>query len=385
MKVLYLSEINLPSNTAYANRVLALLRGVVEAGSECDVAVFKVSMAQPLINDYYGVRIKNIGMVKVGKIFPYKIFQKFDAFLSMMLYLSKRTVLCDIIIFSTENNFLNLLILLIAKFKQTPLLYLKSELPEAFDRNELYLRLFYKIASFFDGIVLITDKLMSHFTEKTGTCCTKIGMVVEMDRFIGFSKNVTTKNESKYIFFMGSIINEKDGISSMLKVFIAIKDRHPELKLKIVSSSGQGPILYNENIAGRDDIEVLINIDRHEVLNLMVNASILCLPRPRSLQNDYGFPTKLGEYLCAGSPIILSATSEIPELLTHMEDCYIFEPGDEIDFQNGLELLLENENLRLRLANNARKTVSNLFSHTVQGYLLNGFIDKIVRRSQQHG
>lgn len=45
---------------------------------------------------------------------------------------------------------------------------------------------------------------------------------------------------------------------------------------------------------------------------MLKNAEALVLDRPNSLQAQYGFPTKLGEYLLTGNPVVVTKVGDIP-------------------------------------------------------------------------
>lgn len=73
-----------------------------------------------------------------------------------------------------------------------------------------------------------------------------------------------------------------------------------------------------------------------ELPNYLVNASILALSRPDSLQARNGFPTKLGEYLATGNPVLVTNVGEIPLFIKHGENGFIAEESNVDDFAKNL-------------------------------------------------
>jgi glycosyltransferase involved in cell wall biosynthesis len=62
----------------------------------------------------------------------------------------------------------------------------------------------------------------------------------------------------------------------------------------------------------------------------LCGASLLVLSIPKSLQAQGGFPTKLGEYLVTGNPVVVTKVGEIEDYLTDGYDSYLAE-ADSVD------------------------------------------------------
>lgn len=72
---------------------------------------------------------------------------------------------------------------------------------------------------------------------------------------------------------------------------------------------------------------------------------------------EYGSPLKLFEYMLARCSILLPDRETIHEVMEEEEDCLLFKPRDGKDFENQLYRLIEDQDLRNRLAENAYKKV----------------------------
>ena len=59
-----------------------------------------------------------------------------------------------------------------------------------------------------------------------------------------------------------------------------------------------------------------------------VDAEMLVLARPNNIQAKYGFPTKLGEYLLSGRPVVLTDVGNITDYLKDGVSAFIAKPGD---------------------------------------------------------
>jgi len=77
-------------------------------------------------------------------------------------------------------------------------------------------------------------------------------------------------------------------------------------------------------------------LDRKSVIEKINSAYCLVLARPDNIQAKYGFPTKLGEYLSTGKPVIVTSVGDIPLFLRDGENAYIAKPDNVDAFANKL-------------------------------------------------
>ena len=97
---------------------------------------------------------------------------------------------------------------------------------------------------------------------------------------------------------------------------------------------------------------------RHELLDEYRRASALCMPS-RLLPDDRdGIPNVLVEAMAAGTPVIASAVSGIPELVEHEVNGLLVEPDDPEALADTLLRLHEDPRSRRALADSGRETVA---------------------------
>jgi glycosyltransferase involved in cell wall biosynthesis len=70
-----------------------------------------------------------------------------------------------------------------------------------------------------------------------------------------------------------------------------------------------------------------------------------------------GSPTKVFEYMAMGKGIIASELDQIGEILSHGKTAWMVDPGDVDGLVTGIEHLLLDESLALRLGETARREV----------------------------
>jgi len=69
----------------------------------------------------------------------------------------------------------------------------------------------------------------------------------------------------------------------------------------------------------------------------------------------FGSPTKLFEYMAMGKAIIASDLDQIGQVLRHDQTAYLVQPGNPLELANGIEILVDNGQLRRRLGHAARQ------------------------------
>ncbi len=92
----------------------------------------------------------------------------------------------------------------------------------------------------------------------------------------------------------------------------------------------------------------------------------------------FGSPTKLYEYMAMGKGIVASDLGQIGEVLKHDTTGWLVKPGDVSDLANGIIRLVEDENLRTRLGENARREV-------IEKYIWERNVEKVIERLKELG
>ncbi|MEM1687431.1 MAG: glycosyltransferase family 4 protein [Thermosphaera sp.] len=112
-------------------------------------------------------------------------------------------------------------------------------------------------------------------------------------------------------------------------------------------------------------------LPRHELIKLYSASTVLTLP-------SYGenLPMTLLEAMSCSLPVIASNVGGIPEVVQHMVNGVLIAPGDLNALSNSIITLLQDKNLREKLARNARKTIE-------EGFSWNRVIPQIVQTYQE--
>lgn len=205
---------------------------------------------------------------------------------------------------------------------------------------------YYSLCAKADRIFVITRALKNFFAGKgvPQDRITIVNMIVDDSRFDGLVKNC----DARLITYCGSLSNNaKDGIDRLIKAFAIISRSHPEARLQLIGriparKEEQGNLDLIRQLSLEDKVILPGFVRPEDMAGKLKNSTVLVLPRPESTQAEYGFPTKLGEYLSSGNPVVASAVGEIPLFLKDGENAVLARPGDENDLAEKIIRLLDN-------------------------------------------
>lgn len=167
-----------------------------------------------------------------------------------------------------------------------------------------------------------------------------------------FNKNINTNN----LLFLGKI-GDRKGIFDLIDVFEKVVERFPDAKLYV---GGDGEIDKLKKIINSkklsDNIIYVGWISGDEKDKLLKNCSFYVLP-----SYNEGMPMSVLEGMAYKNVTISTNVGGIPKVIQNEENGIIINPGDKNKLYEYIIKLLNNEDLRRKLSNNARKTIENKF------------------------
>lgn len=223
----------------------------------------------------------------------------------------------------------------------------------------------------FNGLFVISNNLRQHFISKglNERRVNVINMFVDLDRFKGVKQPI---NE-KYIAYCGSVSKKKDGVDILIKSYAIFQNKHPEYSLYIIGGSGDDePLDYFKNLSRELNVFNKIvftgKIPAEKMPSLLCSASILALSRPDSLQARNGFPTKLGEYLATGVPVVVTNVGEISSFIIDGVNGIVAAESSVEDFANKLNWVANNTNEAKKIGERGKELAKNEFSNVLQSH-----------------
>ncbi len=201
-------------------------------------------------------------------------------------------------------------------------------------------------------------------------------MTVELDRFDNNLKN--NNDYLNYIVFTGCIDDKKEGVDILIKAFAEIVKKYNSYRLHLYGSTiyrdgstESEEILKNyyrlvEQLGISNFVDFKGRVNREVITNKILEAKMLVLPRPDSLQAKHGFSTKLGEYLATGNPTLVTSVGEIPDYLTDNLDCYMAVPGNVESLKNKILEIIEDYPKAKKVGSRGRKIAEIHFNNMNQ-------------------
>lgn len=391
MNIVFISSSQYPEGGAPANRHMAYAKGLVEAGHEVTFVLLakqrednselgKIGVNYICVSNEDAAQFSNLRLEKTRSIMKGR---------SAVVRLFESRKIDAIILLDTFGwdliPFINL-----AKRKKIKVLHERTEYPylKVFrtfkDRMNFFVYSTYVMRRF-DGIYVINQALKNYFSQllDNKVPIEIINMIVDPERF---TSDLSVNNkDTEYLAYCGSINSEKDGVDILVDAFSRslTTGRIPgNIKLMLIgefSSENFRQKLYDlirEKNCG-DNIIFTGKVERAKMPGLLKGASALVLSRPFSTQSEGGFPTKLGEYLATGNPVVVTDVGEIGLFLKDGHNAFIAKPGDAESFSEKLSELFSDRDRAIEIGKNGRMLTENEFSYLLQARKLAGFIESI--------
>jgi len=395
MNLLFISRGQYPDGGAATNRHMAYAKGLVELNN--DVTFILLANQQTSDNEFVNDGINFLCVSSINQKEKSSIVSKlFSTFRSVskarkkIEHLNSKNKIDAVILLDTYVWILYPFLKFCRK-KNIRVFHERTEYPLVVERkgfigkihNNIYSKF---ILPRFDGIYVISLALKKYFNSITGNKIpvSIINMVVDPLRFP--VKEMQDRGDQKYLVYCGSMDLEKDGVDILIRSFgKAINETglDKDINLMLIGD--------NSNLVLRGKLERIIEeskctgkviftglMPRHRVPEFLINAHALALSRPDSKQAEYGFPTKLGEYLTTGKPVIITRVGEIELFLKDRENAFLANAGSVDSFSEKIEEVFQNYPEALRIGSKGRELVFNEFNYLNQAKKLEVFFEEIV-------
>lgn len=350
MKLVVITSGSYPYGGAATNRHLSYLKGLVELGVEVKLLILQQDNHQSNLSNkpfgvFNGIKFEYATWNSTdNESLLFKIFDRLKAIWITTNKLKK--------IIKESGPDLRLLILTtnpidiypylkLAKKNKVPVFHERTEYP--FLNNESLIkriRLLYYLKYLipqFRGLFVITNALVEYFKPflSSGQKITLLPMTVDYERFADKSKRIELYGN--YIAYCGSMYTGKDGVPDLIQAFNYFCKSNDEVNLVLIGD--------NSNIQAFQHINELIDnspykhriycagqIGSDQMPAYLNSATILALARPDNIQAHGGFPTKLGEYLATGNPVVITDVGEHSLYLKDGISAFVVPPGNSILF-----------------------------------------------------
>jgi glycosyltransferase involved in cell wall biosynthesis len=338
---------------------------------------------------YEGVFIDNPG-VKTPLNKLYRIFKTHINFAEVLKYLrisfkfANNNSPSKVFLVHTGGFSMTLMALLYLKvIKKSKVIYEKNEIVIGIALNTEFsgifnyipIRYFFKLpiiifsilvdvfTIFYSGIIVIStrlEKLYKHFNIKT-----QLIPILVSDEF--FKIEEPKKHNGGVLIFSstGGILPKKEGIEEFLLILNKLKAHEIEFQYNIY---GDAPSKFLSKFLKKisdlnleENVSIKGYIPHDEIKNVLTSSDFLVLTRPKNIQNNFGFSTKLAEFLASGKPVILTDISDNCKYLTDKVNSIFIDFNDINSSVSKIIKLTENKSSLVEIGIAAREKTKEFF------------------------
>jgi glycosyltransferase involved in cell wall biosynthesis len=395
MKILFITDQPIPNGLAATNRLLSLAAGVKGNNIDTEIIVFNPTEKNGLIeNNNTKGNHKGVSFTYLSEttVLPSGRFKKFLIYFYCLTHIipqlkriHSKSGIDAIIISHTWSVYPLWIYYFFAKAKKIVFIQERNEYPFLNKNKNILRRIDYFIYTnlvlqCFDGLLVISKNLQKYYSQflNKKALIEVIPMTVEPDRF---GNNERDRN-LKYIAYCGTLGGNKDGVYDLIKAFSIVSNEFNDYFLYIIGESKNKEELNSlKNLAKELKIEDKViftgKVSRNNMPSLLDKSTLLALARPKSIQAEGGFPTKLGEYLATGNPVVVTKVGEIPDYLTDGIHAYLANPDDPEDFAIKMKMALNDPKGAEKIGKKGKELVYSVFNYNEQGKNIISFINKI--------
>lgn len=397
MNVYIITKQPFPHGMAATNRIICLAKAMVSQKIECKVLTFtrtevygKRARNTEREGFFEGIEFQYMGKSPLRDKNPIirKLFDFIDQ-ISLLFYLLKKLKKNDIVISvnGQDVRFINFLIH-ITHYKKAKFVRELCEIPYGTSKETktTIKKRNYTLKKQFplcDGIIAISDTLMFLAKKHISNNChiIKIPILVDFEKY--YIEDKSSEASIPYIFHSGTLYEQKDGVLGMFEAFGKASNILSEtIHFKSTGKPKESPqhheilkIINQYQIS--DKLTFVGYLFSEQIRDYLSKASLVILNKHPNQQNTYGFSTKLGEYLAAGKPVIITRVGEAMNWLKDGESAYIIEPNDTDLLTKTIVDAFSDPEKRKAIGKNGQKVCKDNFDFRNYGEKIGLFLQEI--------
>lgn len=232
-----------------------------------------------------------------------------------------------------------------------------------------------------DGVIAISRLLEKHYNS-LGIPVVRIPGIHDIEKF---PFRVEPRNDDYLeLIFGGNIFGGKEQFSELLSAMSQVDNKKKILRLHIYGSS-EAEVVSSLDEEGKKEYKNLQKqiifhgrIPQYEMAIACMEADFGVFFRPDRRSSHAGFPTKLGEYLAAGTPVITNNTGDISLVLKDKENGFIARENNSISIMQILnECISMSESDYCNMRKKARESAMKELHYTAYQFKIADFFQHI--------
>ncbi len=204
---------------------------------------------------------------------------------------------------------------------------------------------------FADGIICISDFLISKVRKFESGKVIKIPVITDFDKFVNF-KASPRLIDKKYFLYCGS-----DVYFEVIDFVISSYEQSELSEVSLVLVTKNSGRLRNRIQVSKkmDMIYVLNNLVYNDLINLYKNSEGLIIPMRNTDQDKARFPHKISEYCASSRPIITNCVGEIENYFNDT-NAYLCSGYDEKEYAEAMERIISHPDESNKIAEKSYQT-----------------------------
>ena len=178
---------------------------------------------------------------------------------------------------------------------------------------------------------------------------------------VQFVRQERVANTYITFLFLGAL-GERKGIFDLLEVIASNKDKYSDY-IKVVVG-GNGEIRRFKEFVNKYELNDIVSyrgwISGNEKLELLKESDVYILP-----SYNEGLPLSILEAMSYNMPIISTSVGGIPEVVVHLQNGYLIEPGNKVQIKSAIDHFIDNPNLIYSYGNSSSKLVKPYYASMV--------------------
>lgn len=397
MTVYIITNQPFPNGMAATNRIKCYAKAIIGQNIPCNILIYhrtEVFGKKPRNTKghgiFEGIDYYYIGGTPLrGKNKYIRVFNDYKDKFNLFLFLKRNLQENDIVLgyCGHDIKYTNLLIKLIhqkkAKFVrdlcELPLITAKQT-SQTEKLRDYTLRTQFPCC---DGIIAISDTLYTLAQKYCSPQCKIIKIPILVDYKHCYLEDRSSESTVPYIFHAGTLYEQKDGVLGMFEAFGKASNNLSEPIHFISTGNPKESPQHHEilNIINQYQISDKLTFTgylyRDQISDYLSKASLVVINKHPNPQNLYGFSTKLGEYLAAGKPVIITNVGEAMNWLKDGESAYIVEPNDTDSLAKAIVDAFRDPEKRKAIGKNGQRVCKENFDFRNYGEKIRMFFQEI--------
>lgn len=228
---------------------------------------------------------------------------------------------------------------------------------------------------FYDGLICISTNIES-YGKNYNSNTLRIPILTNPELEIENSDEIYITNGYFNIGFSGSIVPSKENLFEFVDVIKQVRLNGYKVKFNLCGTiSAKNHALLIEDFNTENDLNYYGKLNEKELSNFLRQQDLLVVPRGYTLQNKYGFSTKLSDYLNHHKMVLVTNISDHGVYIKDGVNGFVVEPNEKQMMYERLTFIIENfEKLEKQIVCNAFKTSKEEFNFRLYKDTLHDFL-----------